>query len=364
MELLTRLGLVFTPDKNTQFAARILNDTRPYFEPQIQWEPDEFIFDQFYLKLDKVLGTPHSLTIGRQQLKYGEGLVIYDGIARAGLLTNYFDAVKGTLNFGKTTVDTFFTYQTKEDSFLVINSLHKPLNRNFGTMDAGGIYLVNKSLDKNQLDLYYLYSHEMTYSPKIELNTVGFRATGPLGEKIDYAFEIVKQLGETDNNPKSALGALGHLTYKFPIRHSPTLKIEYDYLSGDDPGTTKDEGWDPVYSTYNKWSNLYIYLLALEHNTMSYWTNLQQLRVIGTVSLTKKQSLELGYTYMYANEHVYGPKFGPGYERGQLLSLVYKFKITPNIDTLSFVEYFIPGDFYYAGADCASMFRFEIGYKF
>ncbi len=363
MEILTRVGGVFTPDENMTFSARMMHDTRPYFQPKTRYEIDEVIFDRFYLKLDKVLGTPHSLTIGRQEIKYGEGFVIFDGVARAGLLTNYFDAIKGSLNLSKTIVDIFLTKQPKEDEFLVINSLHKTLNRNQGTMEAAGIYLINKSLDKHQLDTYYLYSHEMSYSPKIELNTMGFRATGPLVEKMDYAFEIARQFGETDNNTKAALGALTHLTYKFPIKYSPAIKLEYDYLSGDDPSTAKDEGWDPVYSTYGKWSNIMVYLLALENGT-SHWTNLQQLRLIGTLSLTKKQSLELGYTYMRANEHVNGAKFGSGYERGHLFSLVYKIKLTPNIDSLAFAEYFKPGDFYFDGADPASMFRFEIGYKF
>ncbi|MBU0548427.1 MAG: alginate export family protein [Candidatus Omnitrophica bacterium] len=364
MEILTRVGVVFTPDENTTFSARMANDNRPYFQPKTRYEIDEVIFDKFYLKLDKVLGTPHSLTIGRQEIKYGEGFIIFDGIAKAGLLTNYFDAVKGSLNFSKTTVDIFITRQPKEDEFLVINSLHKPLNRNLGTMQAAGIYLVNKSLDKHQLDTYYLYSHEMTNSPKVELNTIGFRASGPLAEKIDYAFEIARQIGETDNNPKAALGGLAHLTYKLPIKYSPAIKLEYDYFSGDDPDTAKDEGWDPVYSTYNKYDNLYPYLLALDYGSISYWTNLQQLRLIGTLSLTKKQSLELSYAYLLANQHIRGARYGSGYTRGSLFGIDYKIKLTPNIDARAFTEYFIPGNFYSDGADPASMFRFEIGYKF
>ncbi len=35
-------------------------------------------------------------------------------------------------------------------------------------------------------------------------------------------------------------------------------------MSGDDPSTDDNEGWDPLFSRWPKWSELYIYSLATE----------------------------------------------------------------------------------------------------
>jgi hypothetical protein len=76
------------------------------------WDPDEVIFDNFYVDLKKPGGAPVDFRIGRQDLigQYGEGFLISDGTPGDGSRTFYFNAVKAAWAVnGEITFDMIYT---------------------------------------------------------------------------------------------------------------------------------------------------------------------------------------------------------------------------------------------------------------
>ena len=141
------------------------------------------------------------------------------------------------------------------------------------------------------------------------------------------------------------------------------------YLSGDDPHTREYEGWDPLYSRWPKWSELYIYTLAGE-NGVAYWNNL--LAPYLQLSLRPEKRIELiGEAYL-----MYAPQeapivFAPGdplpvddtdagtQERGLLTRVWLKWRATEYLAGHLLWERFAPGTFYDTDADTAHFLRWE-----
>ncbi len=68
-------------------------------------------------------------------------------------------------------------------------------------------------------------------------------------------------------------GGYGYVKRTFGAKSQHYVQGGYWGMSGDDPSTpNKDEGWDPLYARWPKWSELYIYTLFRER-APSYWSN-------------------------------------------------------------------------------------------
>ena len=72
------------------------------------------------------------------------------------------------------------------------------------------------------------------------------------------------------------IGAWGGYTYgRRTSEHvrKPYIQVGWYGFSGDDPRTTgRIEGWDPLFSRWPKWSELYIYS-QMRETGVGYWTN-------------------------------------------------------------------------------------------
>ncbi|HEX9934416.1 MAG TPA: hypothetical protein VGB38_04395, partial [bacterium] len=99
--------------------AKLTNEYRLYTDdPKSRaFTYDEIVFDNLYLKLEsrnKALG----LTLGRQNLIYGEGFILMEGAPWDGSRTIYHDAVKLSVTVRKTTLDLLGIDNTKIDTRL------------------------------------------------------------------------------------------------------------------------------------------------------------------------------------------------------------------------------------------------------
>ncbi|HPP13523.1 MAG TPA: hypothetical protein PKW42_12420, partial [bacterium] len=135
--------------------------------------------------------------------------------------------------------------------------------------------------------------------------------------------------------------------------------VGFAYLSGDDPTTAKNEGWDPIFSRWPWISELYLFAYAVEGGEPAYWTNTQVYRANLSLALTQKVKLDLAYNYLRANENGPNPVFfGTGKERGHMPQCILNWKLNKNIDGHIWVEYFVPGS-YHAGTDPSLMLRWQ-----
>lgn len=197
------------------------------------------VFDlhQGFIEFEKIGGSIVTVKIGRQELIYGdERLVGAFGWSNIG---RSFDAAKIRLAWEKFWVDGFFSWNEKAA----------------GNEYFGGVYSSWKIRPEMTLDLYSLLLRDNDGDGSATvtgqtLDTTGGRFAGTLlEEKIDYNLEAAVQLGKTE--PNSHLAYAGHAAggYTFDAAWRPRLGVEYNFASGNDPGTTRVERFNNLFPT-------------------------------------------------------------------------------------------------------------------
>ncbi|HPJ71177.1 MAG TPA: alginate export family protein [bacterium] len=372
----SRLYFQALPGETLKAYARFTNEWRGYIKPSNNVHPlrDEIILDNAYLALTAP-DLNMSLTVGRQDLVYGEGFLILDGTTLDGSRTIFSDG--GKLRIGVregTDVDLLAFYNTGKQWF-AINKNEDPLAPvdppgRLDSQEIGlfGVYITDEALLVNQkIEAYYLFKYGQVSDvspdifPQNQISVFGARFSGPLAEGFKYGAEATGQLGSYGQDPQQAYGGYAHVTYDIPDVPA-SLTLGAVYLSGDDPDTSNHEGWDPILARWPKWSELYVYSLLPEKD-IAYWSNMQIYQAILDLEPVQKLKVMLAYQYLRANEEVDGPVFGDGKERGQnpQVKVSYVFNDWLSAHVLS--EYFIPGNFY-SGDDDGFFARWEIMGKF
>ena len=368
---------------------RAVNEFRHYLEPDdpSAWDwPDEIIFDQLYLDLPDLFDGKADLRVGRQDMMYGAGRVILEGTPKDGSRTIFFDAVKLSLQFGPNdTIDLLGIYNRPEAEMEI-----GPLDRdNTGfdrynndlTESGGGLYAHLRRASAMPVEIYYLVKDESRWKgfagqlpepvrhPGRRTHTLGARILPRLGDQLGLELEGAGQAGETDDDRNiAAFMGYGGAIWTLPIELAgarPSLTAALYYLSGDDPQTTKEEGWNPLWSRYPQFSELYVY--AFDAGKAGYWSNLIYPSLTASIDFDKFHKFGLSAGVMYASEED-GP--GGGNRRGNLFSARYDFPLAAGVlhngDRLYghiIAEMLDPGD-YYRVDDRAYFVRGEISYSF
>ena len=343
---------------------RFANEYRYYFLPRGYVHPlrDEIIIDNAYLDVKKPLDLPVSVRLGRQDLIYGEGFVVMDGGPNDGSRSIYSDGVKVSIDLDPTAVDLIAVYN-RGDQPIAINEVND-YYQDAQKIGLYGAYLTNHSLIKNfPLEAYYLFKDgkESDYLfkdgkvsdkqlPDNQIHVVGARLAGHPVDNLTTVAEGAVQLGDWGDESHRAWGGYAYGTYQIPnCPMKSALTLGYTYLSGDDPSTDRHEGWDPIFSRWPKWSDLYVYTIATEDGP-GWWTNMQILRAAWASQPIDKMTLTLGLNYFLALENPFETTkptlFAGGSTRGlnPVVNLRYKFN-----DWLSsqwLLEYLRPGSYY------------------
>ena len=136
-------------------------------------------------------------------------------------------------------------------------------------------------------------------------------------------------------------------------------------MSGDDPATKgRDEGFDPLFSRWPKWSEMYIYSQFREKG-VGYWTNLAMAQAEAAFSPWRPTIWRFTYYHMDAF-HPFSANptiFGTGTRRGEQLQTRLDVTINPSWKAHALYEYHLPAKFYRAG-DSGYFLRFEVIYTF
>jgi len=300
--------------------------------------------DLGYIQVKDLLTPGLNLTVGRQEIQLGEGLVVgsaynayynaysedynypVDLAAKDLGLQKAFDAVK--LDYTASAVPLSVT------AFL--SKIDEELYKNNEEVTLYGLNLGYKVADIADLEVYYVRKAE-DKPADVRLDTAGIRVVSkiPAIENFNLKGEYAKQFGKVkslDENFKGWALLLGG-EYKFSANMEPTIKVNYNLFSGPKENETDVKEWVPVFPSnigsrigplfyaydawniYNVESNLKVLnigfsLKPVEKLTLSldgYWLKTDE-KIAGYDDVGKE--IDLGIEYKYSEDLVFGLSLG------------------------------------------------------
>jgi len=279
--------------------------------------------DLAYVTLKEFLYSPLTLTIGRQNLRFGNALVIgdpdtnniSDGHLTAALylpnslddlsVRKAFDAIRATLNYDPLVID------------LVYSKIDENAVQRHDDVDLYGVnaaYAVNKNLNT---ELYFwqrnrdvgMAAAALALPAKPEqLRTLGVKGMYTGIENLILSLEGAYQSGNnttvlyTDqaaaapaNRKVDAYAIQAGGQYMMPkVKYTPTFLLAYTYLSGDKYLNSGDNfrGWDPMYEDQAS-GTLYSKIAAQ--------SNSQSINLDASIKPTDDLTATLKYIYVKLN---------------------------------------------------------------
>jgi len=246
--------------------------------------------DLAYVALKELLYSPLSVTIGRQEIKLGNGLIVgnartyatakLNGVPSDLSLRKAFDAITAVLNYDP----------------LVITGLYAKIDGSKRTLSG------NTSSDRKDTELwgvdatydfgrrgakaeaYYLRKNgdatgtTATSDKDVVINTIGGILSATPIENLKASAEFAYQYGEMSGAApkKRAMAAQAMADYTFAkVKYTPALGVAYTYLSGDkNTSDNKDKAWDRMY--YDQALNNITYAILP-------FTNMEVINIKGSV---------------------------------------------------------------------------------
>jgi hypothetical protein len=349
-----------TVGNNSDLAVGLANESKKWTTPKLALTLDETVIEMLYLEHRFADGA--SLRVGRQNLSKGDGFILFDGSPLDGSRVAYFNAVDAAKVWAKSRLDVLFISDPSHDRYLPpMHDRHKALIEQDET--ALGVYWTGPTpCGAGSADLYGFVKTE---GGSRTVPTLGGRMVRDLPRHLAAKVEFAAQFPDVDQADAAfAWGGQASLTRAFAGAMKPSLLLGYTGLSGDDPATTKNEGWDPLFSRYPKWSELYIYTLASERGA-AYWTNLSMWQA--ELRATPLARLDVRATYYRMDSfHRFAGKaavYADGTHRGDMFQGRVDYKLNDSWRGHVVGEWMAPGDFY-THDDGGWFFRGEVVYSF
>jgi hypothetical protein len=380
-----------TPVKGLDFNVRMTIESRYWTQQSFSspfhkgYDWNEIVFDHLNVKWKDVGKLPLSLSVGRQDLMFGDNWLIFEGTPLDGSRTIYFDAARATIEAKKwkTTFDVVLIDQAaRNDSWLpplrVSSDRHDdavppqteaPIIRAQIEQNERGfvLYATNKSFKKAQLDGYVIYKRNrkepttdvtdaalktnLGRGDDADIYTYGGRVVADLAKTVKLRAEAALQSGKKNGVDLGGKGLNSALMFNPTSKMSHQLRLSYEYLSGDNPKTTdKDEQFDILWGRWPRWSELYIYTYAPEAR-ISQLSNLHRVGPGWSCKPVKKAELIADFNWLFADTKVKTSGFfsPEGKSRGQLLTAKLLVKYNAHVTGHVWGELLFPGDFYAAG---------------
>jgi len=371
-----RIWAYLTPVEPFRADFRLLSEPRYYFEPATQegWTYQEGLFDLFNFQLTNLFEAPLTIKAGRQEINFGNRWLIWEGSARDGSRTEFFDAVRTTWDAKEvtTTFDLIYLNLAQEtDAHLpVINDVGRAINDQ--DEQAGILYVRNKSLDHTILDGYVIYRNQegdLASSNDGDTWLVGARIETTFAKRWNFRVEGAPEWGTLNGADHHAWGVNSLLTYTVGGSWNHKIRAGFEYLSGDDPDTPDNEGWDPMWARRAQYSELMVQLFGAENRGRSGdYKNLQRPGIGWTGAPNKKLEITADYMPMFANENTLAGISGysdAGKFRGHFFEAIARVTFNRHWSGHLWTEFFLPGDYYSPERDDLAVFcRLEMTYRF
>ncbi|MCK9573661.1 MAG: alginate export family protein, partial [Candidatus Omnitrophica bacterium] len=259
---------------------------------------------------------PLSVTVGRQNLRYGSGLIVADPDTNMMTAVNSnespfgdlslkksFDAAKVVLDFAPWTIDAIYSKVNANHTYIKDNTNLWGVNANYqwgshdGVTEAyyfgaqnnrDGLFYskVNSQVPENQ-DITHVVGARTQFNP-LEKLTLGFEGAYQFGDVQDIVANTYTSL-DTDAQNLRAFAIEAMAEYRFMTKYNPTLGLTYVYLSGeDDLDKNHFTGWDPMFEDQ---------ALGEIANILFPNSNIQGARV--NASVMPREDITLGASYSF-----------------------------------------------------------------
>jgi hypothetical protein len=350
----------------------------------------EIVVEKLYVEAFDIAGAPVGLRVGRQNLFYGDGLVMCDGTPLDGSRTLYVNAALLTFAIPQWAVDVFAAanYQ-KEDLLPVINEEHLKLVETDECLM--GIYARTMPYrgEERSFDLepYFIIKRERAENWHDRISTIGARLVVPT-RRTKLRAEAAYQTGnkhpdytiESEAKNISAFGGTAYFDVMLEQYYNLKVGAGYVYLAGDNRKTHgKFEGWNPVLGRWPQWSDLYIYTLIPEYG-VAYWQNIKFPLLQARIEPYEGFAFDARVLWMYANQPDPGlfcqiddlAEDPESMKRGNLYALKFSYRLWERLSGHLLYEHFSPGGYYdwlwrqcgIIGSPAAADFlRFEISFR-
>ncbi len=348
---------------------------RPNNNGSSTWEfPDEAYVDAANIVYRNLLDGRLSLTAGRQSIGFGNGMIVAEGTPFDQGRSVYFDGLSMKYDYGDGKATMFVFYDQWKDGSVFINDRNRALRS--GNVFTAGIYWTHKAMEELNFDLYYVFNDLDDRHPavperahpadaSVSMHTVGARVFGKCFAMMDYGLEAAGQFGrDADGDSLAASMADARLAFHLADESSlkPVLGLELTRFSGDDPGTGRNEGWNPLLSQCPLWGEE---LMPIMLNGM--WSNLNMAGAKFTCNVAKDCDVALYATDYMADERgaaVGGNlQTGGGRHVGLLSGACVTYKFLENFSVQGYLSHFMAGNYFGNGHD-SNWFRLELNYKF
>ncbi len=375
----TRIWSTITPIKDIDINTRIVWEFRNYIQPdgpgavsKTHFDPNEALFDIMNVTWKNFLGLPGSTFVaGRQEItNLGDGWLVFDGTPGDGSRTYFFDAFRATWNLQpiQTTVDTIYVFnRSQEDAYIEPFNFRPKRNQFNAEQDEQGaiVWVTNKSIKTLELDPYFIYKKSTRIPGPYNANnkgqangiggevyTLGMRTVWDIDKHWRAMGDLAPQFGHCSGKEISALGFNSQLSYNFLDKLKNSLRLQYEFLSGDRPGDkNKARAFDILWGRYPRFGDIPTYLWNIEGRTAQY-QNMHRIGTGWTVYPVKEFAMTVDYNLLFADEPALkssNPKsgFSPnGLFRGQLFRWSGYYTFNEHIKTGACFEVFGPGNFY------------------
>ena len=353
---------------NVDVVMGLNQETNQILTPDRPFQQDETVFETAYVDFKKLFVKGLSLRVGRQNLIKNEGFLMLEGSPGDGSRTVYFNAAVLGYSWKKSKLELMGISNPRTDRYLPrIHDRRKPIF-DWGEQAIGSYYTGN-DLKNTSIEAYYFFKKEsgdlrppthFQYQGDRRFSTGGGRVVHRLPRGFSLNGELALQWGaQRPNMTVSARGGYAYLKKTFGGGRHYVLG-GYIGMSGDDPSTLdRIEGWNPLFSRWPKWSEMYIYSQFREKGP-SYWTNTGMWQGELGYSPVKPVTVRLTYYRMNAYYPFRGSAvtFGSGTVRGDHPQIRVDWNPNKYWKTHVLYEHLVPGNFYSVGSQ-SYFLRFE-----
>jgi hypothetical protein len=380
----TRLRVDADLTDNVSTTIRLLNE-RDWDKEMA--ETTDVDLDLAYITLKEILYSPLSVTLGRQEIVLGDGLILANpypdprNVPTANAIVaddlsarRAFDAIRAILDYDPWTINLIAVKLAETQNVPSGGSVDNDqdlyvanLGYKFGQYNAEAEgYLAYKRDQAKTLQLTKYDGTGITERRTFEdadIYTLGLRSSLEPVERLTLKGEVAYQFGElkdksvtsgdySDSNPKDidikawALDLGG--TYAIDYTWSPKIGLKYAYRSGEGNSWSGDyESWDPLYES--QVNGVVANALTLGNN--KFQLNNTNMNIIGVnASIVPIEGLTVGvdyYRYILDEKLDTGSDISTIYRNdndyGDEVDISLKYAYTPDVSLGLLYGIFIPG---------------------
>jgi hypothetical protein len=235
----------------------------------------DLALDLASVELKEFLYQPLNLTVGRQPLRYGSGLIVGDPDTNQGAdaantndvtpiafgdlsLRKSFDAVKAVLDYSPYAIDVIYAKVdegasvNQNDDIVLAGANVVYMWDSYNGLTEGYFFLSDnerandtEAVPEPNQSKTYVVGLRSQLDPNDHL-TVSIESAFQFGDSYN-AGTIVESASDSRYAKRKAWAALTSAEYRFLNNYNAKIGGGYTFLSGDNVNSNGNEGWDPMY---------------------------------------------------------------------------------------------------------------------